>query len=59
MCEFDRVGSLDADFHLFKLSEIFTVLLRNMNHLKSVKKSKNIFFFFFQKKKILFILEIA
>ena len=33
-------------FHLFKLSEIFTILLWNINtgNLKLVKKSKKIFF---------------
>ena len=33
----DRVGGLDAGlnkFHLFKISEIFTILLWNINNLK-------------------------
>ena len=38
----DRVSisGLDAGFHLFKVSEIFTILLWNINNLKSVNKSK-------------------
>ena len=42
----DRVCSLDADFkqiHLFKVSEIFTILLYNINNLKLVKKRKKLF----------------
>ena len=31
-------------FHLFKLSEIFTILLRNISNLNLVKKSKKISF---------------
>ena len=45
-------------FHLFKISEIFTILVWNIKNLKSVKKSKIIFF---NKKftKIQFTIEIA
>ena len=42
----DRVGSFDVGFHqvyLLNISEILTILLWNMNKLKSEKKSKNIF----------------
>ena len=43
---FYRMGSLDADFKLFKfkLSVIFIVLLRNIDYLKLVKKKQKIFF---------------
>ena len=44
--KFDRVGRLEADFQhvpLFKIAEIFTILLWNINNLKSVKRSKNNF----------------
>ena len=45
-------------FHLFKISEIFKILLWNINNLKSVKKSKK---YFFNEKilKIQFTIEIA
>ena len=41
------VGGLDAvfnKFHLFKISEIFTIILQNIHNLKSVKKSQKTFF---------------
>ena len=41
----DRVDSFDTDFqqvHLFKISEIFTILLLNIGNLKG-KKRKTIF----------------
>ena len=39
----DRVGNLDAGFNkfkLFKISEIFIILLWNIHNLKPVKKCK-------------------
>ena len=60
----DRVCTLDADFKqicLFKLPEIFTILLWNINNLKSMKKSKSIFFSIEKKEtpKIQVTIEIA
>ena len=66
----DGVGSLDGilnKFFLFKLSEIFTVLLWNINSLNCVKKSKKYFLVKIsknnnnnkKKKQIQFIIEIA
>ena len=39
----DREDSLDANqkFHLFKHSDIFTILLWSVNNLKFVKQSEN------------------
>ena len=59
-----RVVSLDADFqqfYFFELSEIFTMLLWNLNNIKLVKKSKKIGFDKKKKKnpKIQFTIEIA
>ena len=42
----NRVGNLNADFnkfHLFKLSEIYTIFLRNINKFISVEKSNKYF----------------
>ena len=38
-------------FYSLKITEIFTTMLRNINNLKSVKKSKKQFLFFFSQKK--------
>ena len=44
--EICRVSNLEADFNKFRLfnfSEIFTILLWNINNLKSAKKSEKYF----------------
>ena len=59
--KFNWVGSLDADFQqvsCFKISQLFTVLLWNIDDLKSIKKSKKIISYFFPPK-IQFTIEIA
>ena len=43
--EISRVGKLEAGFQqvqLYKISEIFTILLGNINNLKTLKNSKQI-----------------
>ena len=43
-------------FHLLKISESFTIILWNINNLKSVKKSEKIFFNIFFLSRIQFAL---
>ena len=42
--EVNRVGSLDAGFQQISLVQYFTILLWNINNLKSVEKSKTVVF---------------